>query len=412
MLLVIQAVVSYRSVPRILQLFNTQTPLNLSWIPHFSSVINWSLRLGLGLLKQVKPITQPWLAIVDHSIDVGTKKALVVLRVNLDTLSQKHGALQLSDCECIGLRVSETVNGDTIALELGEIFNQAGTPAGIIKDCESTLNKGVRLWSQAHAPKLEVIDDISHVMATALKKQYEASEAYKQFTTLLNGAANKLRQTALAFLVPPKLRTKGRFLSIGRLGEWGRKILEVLGCKKGGCDEEILQKINTALPNFEQASPFIEDFAKTTQIVSQVMKALKNQGLEQETYAQCKALSAQMPDDTEVRRSLDKWLDKHIEIQKRINTQALPVSSDVIESLFGCFKHVIERSPQADMNRSALIIPALCGNLSAASISASLNNARHVDLKAWEEENIPYTMRKKRQVFFQNIEPKISKNTS
>jgi hypothetical protein len=64
---VTQAVVSYRSVPRILRLFNAQTPLNLSWIPHFGSVINWSLRLGLGLLKQVKPIEQPWLAIVDHS---------------------------------------------------------------------------------------------------------------------------------------------------------------------------------------------------------------------------------------------------------------------------------------------------------------------------------------------------------
>jgi hypothetical protein len=125
-----------RSVPRILRLFNEQTSLNLSWIPHFSSVINWSMRLGLGLLKQVKPIAQPWLAIVDHSIDVGTKKALVVLRVRLDILSQRHGALGLSDCECIGLHISETVNGDTLALELEEIFAQAGTPVGIIKDCD------------------------------------------------------------------------------------------------------------------------------------------------------------------------------------------------------------------------------------------------------------------------------------
>jgi hypothetical protein len=30
--------------------------------------------LGLGLLKQVKPISTPWLAIIDHPIDIGTKK--------------------------------------------------------------------------------------------------------------------------------------------------------------------------------------------------------------------------------------------------------------------------------------------------------------------------------------------------
>jgi len=54
-LLVLQAVVSYRSVPRILNLFKAKTPLSLNWTPHFISVINWTLRLGLGKLKQVQP---------------------------------------------------------------------------------------------------------------------------------------------------------------------------------------------------------------------------------------------------------------------------------------------------------------------------------------------------------------------
>jgi len=87
-LLVIQAVVSYRSIPRILDLFNKKTPLALKWGPHFTSVINGTLRLGLGRLKQVKPTGKPWLAIIDHSIDIGTKKVLVVLRVTLEALSQ------------------------------------------------------------------------------------------------------------------------------------------------------------------------------------------------------------------------------------------------------------------------------------------------------------------------------------
>lgn len=164
----IQAVVSYRSVPRILELFNAKTALGLGWIPHFTSVINWSLRLGLGLLKQVKPIHSPWLAIIDHSIDIGTKKALVVLRVTLDALSQRGSAIQLKDCECIGLKVSETVNGERIALELDAIFTQAGRPEAIIKDGDSTLHKGVRLWSEKHASSVAVIDDIGHMMARAL----------------------------------------------------------------------------------------------------------------------------------------------------------------------------------------------------------------------------------------------------
>ncbi|MCX7108580.1 MAG: hypothetical protein NTX45_00335, partial [Proteobacteria bacterium] len=47
--LVVQAVVSYRSVPRILELFGAAMPPGPGWVPHFTSVINWTLRLGLGL---------------------------------------------------------------------------------------------------------------------------------------------------------------------------------------------------------------------------------------------------------------------------------------------------------------------------------------------------------------------------
>jgi len=85
-LLVLNGVVSYRSIPRILTVFNEHTSHHQKWIPHFTSVINWTLRFGLGLLQQVHPISAPWIAIIDHSIDVGTKKALVVLRVRMDEM--------------------------------------------------------------------------------------------------------------------------------------------------------------------------------------------------------------------------------------------------------------------------------------------------------------------------------------
>lgn len=172
-LLVIQAVVSYRSVPRILGLFKTETMPGLAWIPHFTSVINWTLRLGLGLLNQVKAINTRWLAIIDHSIDIGTKKVLVVLRVPVDVLANKGAAIQLQDCECIGLKVCEQVHGESIALDLAAIFSQAGAPAAIIKDGDYTLAKGVRLWSGKHDIPVPVIADIGHAMAIALKDQFE-----------------------------------------------------------------------------------------------------------------------------------------------------------------------------------------------------------------------------------------------
>ena len=408
-LLVLNSVVPFRSVPRILDLFNSETALELPWMPHFTSVINWSLRVGLGLLRQVCPTCEPWIAIIDHSIDIGTKKALVVLRVKTQSLLQRGSAIQLQDCECIGLKVCETVNHETVCKDLEAIFAVAGVPEAIIKDCDYTLAKGVRHWSDKQEKPVPVIDDIGHCMANALKSQFEKTADYKSFTALLSHGAKCLRQTEFAFLTPPKLRTKGRFQSISKLGKWGAKMLDVFavkGCAKKG---SVLDKLRTVFPNFLQMKPFIEHFALSTKIVSDVMEILKNKGLNKVTYQQCYELSKTLPRNSKVKKRLQAWLKKHLKIQEELTELPLPVSSDIIESLFGNYKHILERSPQADMNRSVLLIPALCGSRKEAVIDQALNEASQVDLEQWEKENIPYTIRKKRQEFFENESQKEGK---
>lgn len=410
MLLVLDAVVSFRSVPRILDLFHAHTALALPWRPHFTSVINWSLRVGLGLLRQVCPTSEPWLAIIDFSIDIGTKKALVVLRVKTQTLLQRGSAIQLQDCECIGLKVCETVNHKTICQDLEDIFAIAGIPQAIVKDCDYTLAKGVRQWSAKQEQPVPVIDDIGHCMASALKSQFEKTEDYKTFTAALSQGAKCLRQTEFAFLTPPKLRTKGRFQSVSKLGDWGTKMLDAFAVKGGAKKGSVLDKLRTVFPGFLKMKPFIERFALTTKTVSEVMEILKNKGLNKVTYKECYALSKTLPRNSKVKTRLQAWLKKHVQIQKELADELpLLVSSDIIESLFGNYKHLLERSPQADMNRSVLLIPALCGSRNEAVIGQALNNASQVDLERWEKANIPYTVRKKRQEFFKNESQKEGK---
>jgi hypothetical protein len=352
------------------------------------------------MLKQVKPIDQPWLAILDHSIDIGTKKVFVVLRVTMDALVKKGKAIELSDCECIGLKISETVNGASIALELDEIFKQAGNPNAIIKDCDYTLGKGVRLYAEKQTSPIPIIEDIGHVVATALKHEFKDSKGYKDLTELSSKGANRLRQTDLAYLTPPKLRTKGRFQSISKLGLWGDKMLQVLAVKGAAKKGSVLARLRHALPGFGRLKPFIISFAKTAKITSDIMKILKNKGLSPTSYEECQQLSKQLPRRSKVRKRLQIWLEQHILIQEKITSHPLLISSDIIESLFGKFKHVIERSSHADMNRTALLIPALCGEMGKTMVETAFSQTCHKDLKSWEEENIPYTMRKKRQAFF------------
>jgi len=408
----LHAVVSYRSVPRILELFKSRTSYEVGWVPHFTSVINWSLRLGLGLLNQVQTITKPWVAVIDHSIDIGTKKVLVVLRIEVEALSKRNGAIRLEDCQCIGLTVSDTVTGDTICPELEEIFSRAGNPIAIIKDADATLQKGVRLWSDKQESPVPSIDDIGHTMANALKSQFEKLGSYKRFTSLISHGAKCLRQTDLAFLTPPRLRSKGRFQSIGRLGEWGEKMLNVFAVRGSATEGSQLGRLRKAFPGFSQSRDFIVQFATTTKIVSQVMEILKNKGLDKHSYKRCYALSKTLPRNSKVKKRLQAWLKKNIKLQKKVTSLPLLVSSDIIESLFGNFKHIIERSPQADMNRTVLLIPALCGKREGAVITQALHHASQVDLEAWDKKHIPYTMRKKRHEFFKESDSQNMGNTN
>jgi len=387
-------------VPRILELFKSRTSYEISWVPHFTSVINWSLRVGLGLLNQVKTIAKPWVAIMDHSIDIGTKKVFVVLRIEVDALSKRGSAIRLEDVECIGLTISDKVTGDTICPELDDIFARAGNPIAIIKDADATLQKGVRLWSGQQEDPVPTIDDIGHTMANALKSQFEKMAVYKRFTALVSQGAKCLRQTDLAFMTPPRLRSKGRFQSIGKLGQWGEKMLNVFAVRGPATKGSQLDRLRKAFPDFSQSREFIIRFASTIDIVSQVMEILKNKGLDRHTYKQCYELSKNLPRNSKVKKRLQDWLKKNIKLQKQLMPIPLLVSSDIIESLFGNFKHIIERSPQADMNRTVLLIPALCGKREGTVVTQALHEASHIDLEAWEKEHMPYTVRKKRLEFF------------
>ena len=226
---------------------------------------------------------------------------MVVLRVELDALSKRGSAIRLEDCECIGFTVSDKVTGDTLRPELEEIFNRAGKPIAIIKDRDATLNKGVRLWSDQQERPVPTIDDIGHTIATALKAQFEKLDIYKRFTALVSHGAKCLRQTELAFLMPPKLRSKGRFQSIGKLGEWAEKMLHVFAVKGSVEEGSQLAKLRKAFPHFTQSRDFIVRFASTTAIISQVMEMLKNNGLDQTTYKQCFELSRQLPGNSKVK---------------------------------------------------------------------------------------------------------------
>jgi len=68
--------------------------------------------------------------------------------VPMDALAHRGAAVTLEDCECLGVRVSERTDGETVAKALTEIFATAGAPVAVSKDGGGDLSKGVALWKE------------------------------------------------------------------------------------------------------------------------------------------------------------------------------------------------------------------------------------------------------------------------
>jgi hypothetical protein len=369
-------------------------------IPHFTSVIHWTLRVGIALFRQVTVLREPWVAILDCSIDIGTRKALVVLRVPLRALHQKQQAIGLPDCECIGLEIAPGWNGARVAQTLTRVFATAGCPVAVLKDGGPDLKKGVELFCGQN-PEKEIfrIEDVGHYTANLLKAHYAGKKLFTTFLKIVSAGAALLRQTNLAWLIPPKLRTKGRFQGITALAQWAQKLLALLDHQgKAGSVEEA-RKARKAFAGLARFRPFLARFCQVCSLAELFLGLLKNKGLNETTYQAAQDLLAPLPPRSFLRRGLAAWLEKHIQIFRalKLGDGSLPVSSDPIESLFGKFKTMIQRNPHAELNRLIYVIPLLCGHHSQAAMDQALHQCSHKQMLSTIEQTVPPTLRQTRK---------------
>jgi len=121
----------------------------------------------------------------------------------------------------------ERSDGKRVQEELEKVVARTGVPRAIVSDGGSDLKRGVTLFCQDH-PTVTHTYDIKHKMALFLKKELEGDKSWEEYVSQSNLARRGLTLTAGAFLVPPSLNAKARYMNADRLVAWGRKTLKYL----------------------------------------------------------------------------------------------------------------------------------------------------------------------------------------
>jgi len=359
--------IGFRAVSRVLSLL--AWVLGIKKAPCPQTIINWVIRLTIvridaartlrGLPLRQAPFTNGLFWMIDISIGLGTGKLLAVLAFDAHHHQLAPGALSLPRVQCIGVCVADSWTGETIAEVLKRLIAQMGRPVAYLKDGGGDLHKAVALLGEQGLAS-PCIDDISHAVAGMLKRSYQDHPSFETFLSACGRVSGKLKQTILACLAPPNVRTKARFMNVHRLFTWADRVLK-LSPAGGAKANSTLGKLRACLEGLPSCKALIKRFRGDASALLACQKILKTTGLSHHTLAQCEPLIEAMP-SAALRLEFSAYLAFELETAKTLGLDhvGLPISSDTIESLFGVAKQHGVGETQ-DAARIALRLPALCG---------------------------------------------------
>src|SRR5437588_10374475 len=109
---------------------------------------------------------------IDHSVQIGPQKVLVILGIRLKDLPPPGQCLTHDRMELIALEPMNTSTRQDVADRLEAAARSSCVPRVIVDDHGVDLNGGVALFQQAHPETVETYD-IKHKAACLLKGRLE-----------------------------------------------------------------------------------------------------------------------------------------------------------------------------------------------------------------------------------------------
>jgi len=237
----------------------------------------------------------------------------------------------------------------------------------------------------------------SHVAANALKALYARNGLLGRFFAIVEKARVHMCQSDIAALRPPRLRTEGRYQGISRLVAWAATMAWYSSGRGRARSATLAEALRKVLPGLSSMRFFLQRFERDCRGLNEFLALLKSNGLSKETGRQAHLILARLPRTTKLHSALRSWLDAHLALQNSLDDDVpMLVSSDVIETVMGQLKNVIERMPLPEVSTLALTVPLFCGGQTEESIDHSLARCSHKSLMDWRSENCARTHRKRR----------------
>lgn len=393
--LVLQASTSFRAASKAVHIaFSQFDAVKNQQIPTPKSIIRWLTQIGLYKLNCPKEQANDWALIIDNSVQIGTKKCLVVLGTRLSKFQGK--ALTFEDMEILVMELHDQSNAEIVCKALEKAQKKIGKAIMVCADDGPDLRGGIELFCKRHG--VGRVFDIIHKIGTFLKKHLEKDPEWQAFTLAAAEAKKKMQQTQAAHLVPPNQRTKSRFLNIEILGHWGIDVMVAIETPSHP-DKVLLEQYCGWIRQHKGLMERLKQF----DIISQKTRQhIREHGICTTTGEQVEAILETelrfLDFDMEACEYAGKLVDFVREQSKIVpEGQVWIGSSEIIESLFGKLKCLEHDQSKGGFTSLVLGVAACVGKIDVDVVRAALKQVKTADVDAWTNEQMGATLLSKRR---------------
>lgn len=398
-LLRVYAGASYRSICRILLVLKISSNVEITKIPCANTVQNWTQKVCFHHLQHGidKYQLQPYYLIFDESISIGRERMLLILLCPFPSTcasTLKHTSVD------IGLIAASTSwKATEVEHQVKKLLKRIGRPPVYI-----LCDQGNNLKKAAQLLKIPFVHDITHVLGNCLRKVLKDNKEYKAFSKLLGWYGSKGVNQDLSYLRPPQKRLKARFLNMKPAIQWALSLLKNF--------DRLDLKARKFFIDLYLHLPFIQDLKTILQLCQAISVLLKNKGLNQKNMNQCFKFIQQFKAKRKLKPILEKFITllepdliKYQEFLDQNPYKNVQVGSDVIESLFGFYKSLLEHNKLNLLGMLSLEIVTKClslQQLNKLDVKNALESNSLSNILAWRNTHMTENQNIRRMKFFRN----------
>jgi hypothetical protein len=393
--MLISAAASLRCTSAVLELVVPHVPF-LEQAPCANSGRSWLLRMGLFRLTCQQEQADDWVWMMDHTLQLGPYKCLIVLGIRLSAWESER-PLTHEDMSLLNLTPMEHSSGEQVQEQLQAAVLKTGIPRAIVSDEGTDLKRALELFQQQH-PEVRHQHDMKHKNALLLKQQLAGDPRWAQFTTQANRTKLATTQTALAFLNPPGLKSKARYMNLDTLVSWGVRTLAYLDDPGRSTDPSVdQQKLQEKLAWLRSYRSDLERWSELMAVVRAAEKIVQSgirPSIGEELRPQLEAV-ATTPAARELSQSILAFLQE--ESVGLAVGEKLIGSTEVLESVIGKYKRLQSTHSKGGMTAMLLSIGAMIGRQTTSVLKQGLEAVRFADVEAWCQTHLGLTLHTQRR---------------